>query len=155
MNANRKAMLDAIAWAEGTAGLGDNGYNVVVGGTLFYDYSDHPRQHVYIPRYKLYSTAAGRYQLLERYFDHYRKLLNLPDFSPASQDAIAIQQIKERRALHDIDAGRFEAAIVKVRNLWASLPGAGYRQSERKLDDLRQVYLDAGGDLDTGELIHG
>jgi len=26
MNANRKAFLDAIAWAEGTAGLGDDAF---------------------------------------------------------------------------------------------------------------------------------
>lgn len=146
-----------LAWAEGTSRIpgSDNGYNVVVGGTLFYDYSDHPRQHVYIPRYKLYSTAAGRYQLLSRYFDHYKKRLNLKDFSPASQDAIALQQIRERRALNDIDAGRWGDAVAKVRNIWASLPGAGYGQREQKLDDLRQVYLDAGGLLELKELIDG
>ncbi|MGC7995735.1 lysozyme, partial [Salmonella enterica] len=76
----------------------------------------------------LSSTAAGRYQLLARYFDAYKKQLNLPDFSPASQDAIALQQIKERGALADVDAGRFDIAVGKVRNIWASLPGAGYGQ---------------------------
>jgi len=144
---NRKAFLDMLAFAEGTASNGADGYNVVVGGTLFKDYSDHPRQKVWLPRYKINSTAAGRYQLLERYFDAYKKMLRLKDFSPASQDAIAIQQIKEQRALDDIDAGRFDLAVSKVRNIWASLPGAGYGQREQNLDELRAVYLQAGGTL--------
>ena len=157
MNANRKAFLDMLAWAEGTSRIpdSDNGYRVVVGGTLFYDYSDHPRQYVYIPRYKISSSAAGRYQLLARYYDHYTRQLALNDFSPASQDTIALQQIRERGALKDIDEGRFADAVRKVRNIWASLPGAGYGQREQNLADLRQVYLDAGGELSTGELIHG
>ena len=35
--------------------------------------------------------------------DAYRKQLGLKDFSPKSQDAVAIQQIKERGALPMID----------------------------------------------------
>ena len=45
---------------------------------------------------KLKSTGAGRYQLLSRWWDAYRKQLGLKDFSPKSQDAVALQQIKER-----------------------------------------------------------
>lgn len=93
------------------------------------------------------STAAGRYQILERYFDAYRVQLNLPDFGPASQDAIAVQLIRECRALADIEAGRFDAAIRKCASRWASLPGAGYQQHENRLDDLRTAYVAAGGSL--------
>ena len=39
------------------------------------------------------------YQLLSRWWDAYRKQLGLKDFSPKSQDAVALQQIKERGAL--------------------------------------------------------
>jgi len=49
--------------------------------------------------------------LLARYFEAYKKQLNLPDFSPDSQDKIAIQQIKEQKALDDVDAGRFDLAV--------------------------------------------
>ena len=52
---------------------------------------------------KLKSTGAGRYQLLSRWWDAYRKQLGLKDFSPKSQDAVALQQIKERGALPTID----------------------------------------------------
>lgn len=145
---NRRAFLDMIAISEGTSTIkaSDNGFNVLVGGTLFPSYEDHPRKLVTL-RHDLKSTAAGRYQLLARYFDHYKALLKLPDFSPASQDAIALQQIKERGALPDIDAGRFDEAVAKVKNIWASLPNAGYGQHENDLDDLRIAYTEAGGTL--------
>jgi len=148
MNRNRKAFLDMIAESEGTARIGDqDGYNVIVGGGTFDGYDDHPRKLVVLNKKGLKSTAAGRYQLLSRYYDAYKKLLKLPDFSPDSQDAIAIQQIRECRALDDIDAGRFKAAVYKCRRIWASLPGAGYGQRECKLADLRTAYIKAGGTL--------
>ena len=75
----------------------NHGYDVIV-GELFTDYSDHPRKLVTLNP-KLKSTGAGRYQLLSRWWDAYRKQLGLKDFSPKSQDAVALQQIKERGAL--------------------------------------------------------
>ena len=150
MSQNLKAFLDMIAFSEiGPVLLAasDNGYNVIVGGALFHSYSDHPRKLVWLPRLHINSTAAGRYQLLARYFDAYRVSLKLHDFSPASQDAIAIQQIKEQRALPLIECGDFSAAIDRVSNIWASLPGAGYGQHENKLADLEKAYRAAGGVL--------
>lgn len=145
---NLKAFLDMIAISEGTSHLGDNGYNVLVGGTLFHSYDDHPRIVVKLNS-NLSSSAAGRYQLLKRFYDYYKKLLKLNDFSPASQDAIAIQQIKERQALADIEEGRFGIAVKKVSNIWASLPGAGYGQRENKLSILMAAYKKAGGTIST------
>lgn len=148
-NKNVVALLDTIAFSEGTDKDGqktnDHGYDVVVGGGLFSGYEDHPRKLVALPRLGIKSTAAGRYQLLSRYFDAYKKTLRLPDFSPLSQDLIAIQQIKERGAYNMIKAGDFDGAISRIRNIWASLPGAGYGQHEHKIDTLRAVYLKAGG----------
>ncbi len=97
MSKNLQAFLDMIAFSEGTYGKGANGYNVLVGGTLFDNgYADHPRKLVKLSA-TLSSTAAGRYQLLARYYDDYRKQLGLADFKPSSQDAIAVQQIKGAR----------------------------------------------------------
>lgn len=146
MNANRRAFLDMIAFSEGTPRYGDQaGYNVIVGGGLFDSYADHPRKLVDLPKLGIKSTAAGRYQLLSRYFDHYKNALGLPDFSPHSQDMIALQQIRECRALDDIDAGRLEAAIIKCAHIWASLPGAGYGQHENPYHLLMAAYEKAGG----------
>jgi lysozyme len=144
---NRKAFLDMIASSEGTRGRGDDGYNVIVGGGFFYSYDDHPRRLVRLNP-KLSSTAAGRYQLLSRYFNPYKSLLNLKDFSPASQDLIALQQIRECHALDDVDTGRFNEAIKKCSRIWASLPGAGYGQREHTLSYLRDAYAKAGGSFE-------
>lgn len=145
---NLQAFLDMIAYSEGTDRFGDEkGYNVLVGGTLFHSYGDHPRVMVKLNA-KLSSTAAGRYQLLARYFDAYKSQLFLSDFSPASQDAIAIQQIRERGALPAIEAGRIPLAIARCKNIWASFPGAGYGQHERTLDELLAAYTGAGGALE-------
>lgn len=162
MNQNRKAFLDMISVSEGTYGIGDNGYNVLFGSTklhprFFHDYSDHPRVKTYEKNDEFnhngkreFTTAAGRYQLLARFYDFYKKLLKLPDFSPASQDAIALQQIKECHALKDIDAGNFDIAVLECAPIWASLPGAGYGQRENKIGNLRAAYVAAGGVLSDG-----
>ena len=46
INNQRKAFLDMLAWSEGTDNgrqkTGNHGYDVIVGGELFTDYSDHP-----------------------------------------------------------------------------------------------------------------
>lgn len=149
--ANVCAFLDMVAWSEIGPDLlahSDDGYDVLVGSTdraplLFDSYATHP--NVYNRRFN--STAAGRYQLLGRYWPAYRVQLDLPDFGPVSQDRIAIQQIREQHALADVIAGRLLDAIGNVSNIWASLPGAGYGQHEQHIDDLRQAYLTAGGTL--------
>ena len=157
---NLRAFLDMIAVSEGTLLIGDRGYNCIVGSRpsqhiLFSSYADHPRIKVKLRDddkttlrdESLLSTAAGRYQILARYFDDYRKLLGLRDFSPQSQDAIAAQMIREQKAMADVEAGRFAAAVEKVRNIWASLPGAGYGQHENSLARLQDAYVRAGGQL--------
>lgn len=145
--ANRDAFLSMISHSEGTDRYGtERGYNVIVGGTLFHSYADHPRVTVQLNP-SLKSTAAGRYQLLARYFDAYKSQLSLPDFSPASQDKIALQQIKERRALDDIDSGNIRTAIARCKNIWASFPGSGYGQHENAIDPLLAFYIKAGGRL--------
>lgn len=152
---NLDAFLDAVAVSElgqEMLNLSDDGYNVIVGSVphfplLFDSYADHPRRRVFIPKLGTYSTAAGRYQLLERYFDIYKKQLNLPDFGKASQRAIAVQQIKERHALDDIEAGRFTDAIYKCSSIWASLPGSEYGQHTNTPAMLAKAYQSAGGVL--------
>lgn len=149
---NVRAFLDMIALSEIGApllALSDDGYNVIVGSTadnpdLFADYSTHPAKLVQLTP-TLVSTAAGRYQLLARYFNAYKQQLGLPDFSPISQDEIALQQIKECRAYTMVFMGKFDAAVALVAHIWASLPGSSYGQHTNDLDDLRVAYVNAGG----------
>lgn len=153
--ANALAFLDAIAFSElGAAllALSDDGYNVEEGSTpaaplLFDSYADHPSITLGGAHG---STAAGRYQLLARFWPPYRDLLKLPDFGPVSQDAVAIQQIKECRAYNLAVAGQFNVAVGLVAHIWASLPGSPYGQHTNTLDSVRQAYLNAGGQLSGG-----
>ena len=82
----------------------NHGYDVIVGGEPFTDYLITPRKLVTPTQNS--NQQAGRYQLL-LLVDAYRKQLGLKDFSPKSQDAVALQQIKERGALPMIDRGGY------------------------------------------------
>ena len=61
-----------------------------------------------------------------------------------SQDAVALQQIKERGALPMIDRGDIRQAIDQRSNI-GLLPGAGYGQFEHKADSLIAKFKEAGG----------
>ncbi|RQU12143.1 glycoside hydrolase [Burkholderia cenocepacia] len=150
---NRVAFLDTIAVSEIGSPLlakSDDGYNVLVGATasrplLFASYAAHP--NVLNRQIRVPSTAAGRYQILTRWWRIYQAQMKLPDFGPVSQDRYALQQLREHGALPLIDAGRFREAIAKVSNVWASLPGAGYGQHENDVQHLLAAYRAAGGEV--------
>jgi muramidase (phage lysozyme) len=144
---NLKAFSDTIAWAEGTLAIpdSDNGYRAIVGGGTFKSYADHPRVKVWIPKIGKYSDAAGKWQIMSHQWDAYVKTLNLTDFSPTCQMIWFINSLREINALDDIYAGRFEQAIVKAGNRWASLPGSKFGQSIRTMSQLKDVYSAAGG----------
>lgn len=151
MNGNRQAFLDMIAFSEigpDLMAVSDDGYRCIVGSTpkkpiLFDTYADHPRRLMSV--FGVKSTAAGRYQILARIFDAYKPLVGVKDFSPESQDKIALQLIRERGALPMIDSGNINDAVRVVSKIWASLPGAGYGQNENSLAVLRIAYANSGG----------
>jgi len=140
---NLKAFLIMIQYSEGT--LGKDAYRKLYGGGIINDLSKHPDTKV--TKWGLTSTAAGAYQILSKTWQELQQKLGLPDFSPQSQDRAAIELIKRRKALDDVMAGRFAQAIIKCRKEWASLPGAGYNQSEKSPKALAKVYKLAGGSL--------
>jgi muramidase (phage lysozyme) len=151
MNPYLKAFLDLIGWSEGTSRspiTRDNGYDIIVTGiagpSRFSDYSDHPFANGGHIQWKLnppeYSTAAGRYQILARYWNVYKGQLNLRDFSPASQDAVALQMIKEKKATQLIITGDIVGAIRACSSTWASFPGNNYGQSPHTLTVLLDQF---------------
>ena len=142
---NLAAFLWMLRVSEGTSG--PDGYRTIVGGQLFSDYSRHPEVKVWLPALGIYSTAAGAYQQIRRTWFGVRDKLGLPDFSPQSQDAAAVELIRQRGALADVKAGRFDVAVEKCKKEWASLPGAGYGQRENTLARLQSAYTTAGGYL--------
>lgn len=144
---NVAAFLDMLAWSEGTdhpaQRTNDHGYDVLVGGGLFTDYSKHPNILVSLPRYGIKSTAAGRYQFLYRtWMAIVRNYGFRGRFIPEAQDLAAVKLLTECGAIPHIEAGRIDKAIAKAAPIWASLPGAGYGQQEHKLARLLEIYAD-------------
>lgn len=140
---NVLAFLDMLAWSEGTSTIkaSDDGYNVLVGGKLFADYSAHPNVLVNLPRYRIKSTAAGRYQFLSRTWAAIVRNYGFRGrFIPEAQDLAAVKLLIECKALPHIQAGRIEQAIAAAAPIWASLPGAGYGQREHALANLLGIY---------------
>lgn len=159
---NLAAFLAMIKFAEGTDRRSDP-YRVCYGyAHTIRDLSDHPavtgewrgeklpdgmcRAAGYGPG--CVSTAAGAYQINRPTWLPLKRRLGLADFGPSSQDAAAVELIRQRGALNDVYAGRLADAVEKVAKVWASLPGAGYDQPERKLASLVTAYQAAGGNFE-------
>ena len=130
INNQRKAFLDMLAWSEELITdvrkpeimVKDCHY----GGELFSDYSDHPRKLVTLNP-KLRSPGAGRYQLLSRWWDGYRKQLGLKILSRKVRTLWHCSRLRSVALYLMIDRGDMRLrAIDRCSNIWASLPGAGY-----------------------------
>src|SRR3989344_7413002 len=91
-----RALLDAIAWAEGT----DCHYNMMAGRMLFTNFTAHPIETGEMPKTgtpftvrwrKVYTTAAGRYQFLHRTYLTLKNEAGLfqTGFNPEEQDKAA------------------------------------------------------------------
>jgi muramidase (phage lysozyme) len=140
-----KKFLDLIAWSEGTStspATRCDGYDVIVSGPdgreVFTDFSTHPfmARAPKLVRPGLHSTASGRYQILRDIFVAYQERLHLPDFSPLSQDKIAIQLITERHAIQPILDGRIQDAIKLCCSTWASFPFNDFQQNAHTVGTL-------------------
>jgi muramidase (phage lysozyme)/uncharacterized membrane protein len=144
-NTNVRAFLRVIRAGEGTAD--EDGYRRQFGGELFTDFSRHPNRAITktLGDKQLTSTAAGAYQFLGRTWSECQAALNLPDFSPASQDLAAVFLIARRKGLEHAIAGRLEQAIAACANEWASLPGSPYGQPTKTLAQCHAVYKQHGG----------
>lgn len=148
-----KALLKTIS---GTESAGST--NVVYGGSHFNNYDDHPRIYRRIesgPNKGKYSSAAGTYQMILPTWKNAQKALDLPDFSPASQDKaawwIASQQYAAdhpgRDLLYDLQQGDRMGDIGKsLAKQWTSLPG-GIEQGQngQQFASAYDKYLANGG----------
>lgn len=145
---NILVLSNLVAFTEGTDNgrqeTKDFGYDVLVGGRLFTSYAKHPDKLVHLND-NLSSTAAGRYQILHRFWVHYQRILGLPDFSPLSQDRYFLHILKERKATDLILQGKVSAAILRINNIWASLPGSPYGQHTYSMDFCLKKFVELGG----------
>lgn len=127
---NITAMLDLVAWAEGT----DSNYNMIYTGAKFGDYSRHPARIMCSAG--ICSDAAGRYQFLSTTWGPLADRLKLPDFSPASQDKAAIQLLKDNNCYGAAVRGDVRGVTDRCWTVWASLKSS----SGQKLDDRQHAH---------------
>lgn len=146
LNPNVQAILKVIRRGEGTTD--EAGYRRMFGGQLFDSFADHPR--ITIKKSGYSSSAAGAYQFIVSSWDETKRIMNLPDFSPRSQDLAAVGRLAARGALDDVKAGRFETAIKKIAREWASLPGSPYGQPTISWETAKSIYAQAGGSNGSG-----
>ena len=147
INNQRKAFLDMLAWSEGTDNgrqkTRNHGYDVIVGGELFTDYSDHPRKLVTLNP-KLKSTAPDATSFFPVGGMPYRKQFTWKTSLRKVRTLWHCSRLSDG-ALPMIDRGDIRQAIDRCSNIWASLPGAGYGQFEHKADSLIAKFKEAGG----------
>ena len=155
---NVAAFLEMIKNSEGTASAQDP-YAICFGFVTMRDFSNHPAVTGEWTGARLpdamcknagfgpgcVSTAAGAYQIIKPTWRSLAVALGLGDFSPANQDAAAVELIRRRAALEDVKAGRFAAAVNKCRQEWASLPGNSAKQGQRSINTLSAWYEQNGG----------
>jgi muramidase (phage lysozyme) len=145
---NVSAFLKAIAEAEG--GEYDFKYGAIKGKKndpwRFSDFSTHPG-----PGSGGSTTAAGMYQItIDTWREHGGKM-GLTDFSPATQDLIAVEILRSLRLIDKIKSGDIASAIGPAARKWAALPkgpglGNAYPpQPFVKYEDFFHTYQAAGG----------
>ncbi|SFZ83217.1 glycoside hydrolase family 24 protein [Tenacibaculum maritimum] len=166
-----RAFLRVIQWAEGTEKSGDLGYKTLYSHETFNDYSTHPDNKITAGKYT--SSAAGAYQIMgfthkrlsgyklikkknlkgQTYYvasDDYKesrdliKKYNIPDFSPESQDKLAVIILKHyRKGILDLiieDKEILKACKDYASNEWASLPPSQHGQGVKSRRDVAERY---------------
>ena len=145
---NVAAFLKAIAQAEG--GGYDFKYGAVKGKRndpwRFSDFSTHPG-----PGYGGETTAAGMYQINIATWRQHGGNMGLSDFSPKTQDLIAIEILRSINIMEKIKEGDIANAVGPASRKWAALPmgpglsGRHANQPSVKYDDFFATYHANGG----------
>ena len=131
-NPNVQKFLGFLGKSEGAD------YNTIVGGSTFDDYTVHPKK-VGLTTSEGPSTAAGKYQITGTTYDDIAARLGVKDFTPGTQDKIALELIRRKNALEDIKAGHFPQAISKLGNTWASLSSSKYNQPKNTVEKEQEL----------------
>ena len=146
---NAKALLNALADAEGTSQYANDGYKTQYTGKQFKG-DDHPRE---VLGTSLRSDAAGRYQFLSTTWDE----IMGGKMTPERQDEAALKLIKRRGV--NIDDGLSISEIYRLGGEWASVEGGpemkkggGYGgQAKYSAETFMQMYQQYGGEQQLAE----
>lgn len=150
-----KALLDTIAYAEGTLKHGNDSYRVLFGGRLFGNgsvgsFDQHPRTRSCISRKgkELCTTAAGRYQIQWPTWDYFMRIRNINKecgdmrFTPLNQDRVALQAIIDCDGLPKLfrDPIPFAELFACLGRTWSSMPGAKWNYVWYTVNELQNVF---------------
>lgn len=128
-----REFLDLISVTEGTSRTKNGGYNTLFGfnkdgSNRYFDdmtkFPDSPAPYR-DPRtgQVKYSNDAGRYQININTYKRMAKRLGITDFSPESQDMIAVALLDEIKGFDDaIRSGNKQQALKLASPVWVSLP---------------------------------
>ena len=92
-------------------------YDVITGGGRFTDMSEHPNK----PNEKG-NTATGKYQFTKDTWDEFSRPVGAKDFSPISQDRVAIYMLQRLEAIERLLQGDIDGAIMNTGRRWAAFP---------------------------------
>jgi muramidase (phage lysozyme) len=136
-------LLDAIAYAEGTEGRGNDGYDIMFTHRRFSSCTSHPNQTICAGR--LCSTAAGRYQFLYTTW----KGLGYSTFNPGNQERGAMKLVSRRGGSvptsRPMSATEFANLMNRVSYEWASLPPGRYGQPSKSMSQMYSAYCQRAG----------
>jgi muramidase (phage lysozyme) len=143
----QRALLDTIAFTEGTRGRGQDGYNVTYAYHYFTSCAKHP--NINICSGGLCSTAAGRYQFLNTTWGG----LGFANFHPDNQDRGAMKLVTRRKAVvpttRAMTSTEFLNVLDRISYEWASLPAANghgrYGQPNYSVSATRSKYCSFAG----------
>lgn len=155
MTKEEKALLDMIAYSEGTLGVSNNGYDILVGYRKIVGWT--PDTTITHQNNKWYdkannSSAAGRYQFLYNTWIG-KKKVNLA-MTKDNQDKRALELINRRLGTFDKTTlsvfNSFKKATDLLAKEWASIPLSttgrsyynkdGINRTKVSLDDMFDVY---------------
>lgn len=144
----QKALHDAIAWAEGTRGYSDDGYDVMFSFRLMDSCNRHPNRCIAYG--STCSTAAGRYQFLKGTWDSVKSAKGLANFEPENQEVGAKYLVNTVRHVtvpqnRPMTASEFSNAMSKLSWEWASLPPGRYGQPVKTASQMRNMYCNLAG----------
>jgi muramidase (phage lysozyme) len=148
INDFQKGLHDSIAWAEGTRGFAKDGYNVMFSFKLFSSCQKHPNQC--IDSGSNCSTAAGRYQFLNKTWSSVKAAKGLTSFEPENQERGASYLVTTVRKVtvpsnRAMTAAEFSNAMSKLSWEWASLPPGRYGQPNKTQSQMRTMYCNLVG----------
>ena len=140
------AYLDTIAYTEGFGDGVPLEYNSYFGDhpnsrrKTFTDDSHHPGSGG-VPLHGSHPTAAGRYQINGDTYNEFSRKLGLSDFTPETQDLMAVQMLRESGAIDGLLSGDLPTTVNRS-GRWISMPALVGGQWQRRRQDQPSVPFD-------------